>query len=181
MPSEGLAWYAVAVKRRTEKAVASALAHKGYECFLPLYESSRQWSDRVKTIAVPLFPGYIFSRFDVRFRLPILVTPCVSGIAGNGKVPASIDEAELEAVRHIVRDGLAVEPWDFLEPGDYVSVVRGPLKGLGGSLIRLKGRYRLVLSITLIQRAVAVEIDSYCVEPVRHHLAIRSNQLAIAS
>jgi transcription antitermination factor NusG len=177
----GLAWYAIQVKWRTEKAVNSTFTYKGYECFLPLYDSSRQWSDRVKAVSVPLFPGYLFSRFDLQHRLPILTTPYVVGIVGNGKMPVSVEETELEAVRRVLQNKLVVEPWESLQPGDPVEVVRGPLTGLEGTFVRHRGASRLLLSITLIGRAVAVEIDSACVKSFRRRpIAFRSSPLVNA-
>jgi transcription antitermination factor NusG len=124
------------------------------------------WSDRVKVLSAPLFPGYVFSRFDAQFRMPVLVTPNVRAIVGNGKVPAAISEAELEAVRAVLRNGFPIEPCDRLCQGDLVRVTKGPLVGLEGSFVRYRNSCRLILSISLINRSVAVELDRAWVEPI---------------
>jgi transcription antitermination factor NusG len=163
---EHLGWYAIQVAVKKEKLVAAALAEKGYECFLPLYPKRSTWSDRIKVTTVPLFTGYVFSQFDVRQRLPILVTPNVYAVVGNGKVPSAIPERDLDAIRAALRNGSPVEPYDCLEEGDVVRVTKGPLTGVEGVFIQYRGSCRLILSVPLIQRSVAVEIDRLCVEPV---------------
>ena len=159
-------WYAIQVASKKEQLVASVLAEKGYECFLPLYPKRSVWSDRIKVTSVPLFDGYVFSRFDVRFRLPILITPNVRAVVGNGKIPVAIPERDLDAIRVALRNGLPIEPYDCLHEGEAVRVTKGPLTGTEGSFIHYRGSCRLVLSVSLMQRSVAVEIDRLYVEPV---------------
>lgn len=175
-----LRWYAIGVASRKEKTVASALSEKGYDCFLPLCNRRRIWSDRIKVISVPLFDGYVFSRFDAHHRLPILVTPGVRAIVGTGKVPVSIPEREIDAIRLAVEHGFSVEPCDRLEQGDLVRVKKGALTGVEAIFVRYRGTDRLVLSVSLIQRSVAVEIDRVYVEPVdkRHTLSDAEAQSA---
>src|SRR5437762_53811 len=132
-------WYALYVATRKEKLVASAISEKGYECFLPVCNSRRLWSDRVKVVPVPLFQGYVFSRFDARYRLPLLTTPGVRGVVGNGKVPASIPDHELEAIRLAVQNGFAIEACDGLEQGDPVRVTKGALAGVEAEFVRYRG------------------------------------------
>src|SRR5438552_18138361 len=108
-------WYALQVRPRFEKVVAAHLKSKGYEEYLPLYTSRRRWSDRVKTIELPLFPGYIFCRFDVQNRLPVLIVPGVTSIVGIGKVPAALAETEISSIQEVVTSGLQCEPWPFLK------------------------------------------------------------------
>ena len=103
-------WYALRVKPRWESVVAANLRCKGYEPFVPIYRVSRRWSDRVKTIDMPLFSGYLFCRFDLRARLPILITPGVNFIVGAGKIPEPISDAEIEAIRAVVQCRLGVSP-----------------------------------------------------------------------
>jgi transcription antitermination factor NusG len=164
--SAGLYWYAIEVALRKERLVASAVSEKGYECFLPLYTCRKMWSDRIKVTSVPLFQGYVFCRFDAQYRLPLLVTPGVRRIVGNGTVPAIIPERELEAVRIALEHGFLIEPCDRLNEGDSVRVIKGALAGVEGTFLRHRGSDRLVLSVSLIQRSVAVEIDRLCVEPI---------------
>jgi transcription antitermination factor NusG len=160
-------WYAIAVAPRKEHSVASAAGTKGFECFLPLYERRAIWSDRVKVSAVPLFPGYVFCRLDVRNRLPLLVTPGVREIVGTARIPTPIDDTEIEAISRALKNGLLLEPCDHLEQGDRVIVTNGPLAGLEGIFLRHRGRDRLILSVSLIGRSVAAEVDRICVTPSR--------------
>lgn len=164
--TEQLSWYAIQVVTKKEQQVAHALAQKGYECFLPLYTKRSTWSDRTKVLSVPLFSGYVFSRFNVQCRLPILVTPNVRAVVGNGKVPVSVSENDLNAIRAALKNGLPIEPYDSLQRGDVVVVTKGPLAGIEGSFVQYRGTSRLLLSVSLINRAVAVEMDRLCVEPI---------------
>lgn len=152
-------WYALRVRSNFEQNVASVLRFKGYEEFLPTYRVRRRWSDRIKEIQVPLFAGYVFCRLDISNRLPVLTTSGVVGVVGCGKTPVPVTTEELEAVRAIVNSDLAASPWPFLRVGQRVELIHGPLTGLEGILTKLKGKYRLVVTVTLLQRSVAVEID----------------------
>jgi len=147
--------------------VAAHLGGQGYECFLPLYKSVRRWSDRVKELEQPLFPGYLFCRFDFQNRGPLLMTPGVIQVVGVGRTPMPVEESEVEAVRQAVLSGLTNQPWPYLEVGEKVRVNYGSLRGLEGILVNFKGSQRVVLSVTLLQRSVAVEIDLEWVTPVR--------------
>jgi transcription antitermination factor NusG len=162
-------WFALRIWSQKEKLVAAALASKGYEYFLPLYRCRRRWSDRVKEFELPLFPGYLFCRFDLNHRLPILITPGVMLIVGIGKIPVPVDEGELAAIQSIVNSGLKTEPWPYLQVGQRVRIERGSLIGVEGILVALKRPRRLVVSVTILQRSVAVEMDedwAYPVSPV---------------
>ena len=166
---EDVQWFALQVRSQHEKTVASTLREKGYEEFLPLCQIKRRWSDRVKRLEAPLFPGYVFCRFDVQKRLPILVTPGVHFIVGLGKIPFPIDNSEIAALQSIVKSGLAAEPWPFLKIGQRVRIGHGSLEGIEGILLKPKSSYRLVVSVTLLQRSVAVEVDRDWVVPVSSH------------
>jgi len=159
-------WYALHVKPRFEKYVQTHLEEKGYESFFPSYESTRRWSDRVKSISLPLFPSYVFSRFDINARLPILITPGVNFVVGAGKTPTAVDEAEIAAVRHILEAGLTMQPWPYLREGETVRVEEGALEGLTGIVVRAKGVDRLIVSVTLLMRSVSVEIERSAVRPL---------------
>ena len=157
---ERLAWYALRVQSRLGALASSTLHGKGYEQYLPLYRTRRQWSDRIKEVELPLFPGYLFCRFDLgRTLMPILTTPGVINIVGAGKTPLPVADNEIEAIRTILRTGLAVQPWPGLTVGSRVHIERGPLAGLEGIVTNLDKVYRLVVSVSLLQRSVAVEID----------------------
>lgn len=164
--SQGLPWYAVQVKPRAEKAVSAALRVKGYEEFLPLYACERAWSDRIKTVQLPLFAGYVFVRLDIHNRLPVLKTPGVVSFVSLGAEPTPVDGRELEGIRSLVKSGLAVGPWPYLREGQQVEVERGALKGLRGILLKIKNECRLVVSVHLLQRSVAVEMDRESVRPI---------------
>ena len=159
-------WYALRIRPRFEKTVASALLSKGYEGFLPLYRHRSRWSDRIKEVLLPLFPGYMFCRFDVNRRLPILVTPGVIEVVGIAKTPYPVDEAEVAALQAIVASSLKTEPLSYLNIGTLVRIEIGPLAGVEGILIGKKGNRKLVVSVSLLQRSVAVEIDESWVVPV---------------
>jgi transcription antitermination factor NusG len=160
-------WYALHVKPRFEKYVTTQLEGKGYETFLPTFVSTRKWSDRVKSLSFPLFPGYVFCRFDLQSRLPIVITPGVMAVLGAGKNPAPIDENELSTVRHITDLKTSVQPHPYLAAGETVRVEDGPLAGLTGIILRTKGSDLLVVSVSLLMRSVSVEIDRRYVKPVR--------------
>ena len=162
---ETLPWYALRVRPRFEKQVAATLVSKGYEGFLPLYRHRSKWSDRIKEVDLPLFSGYLFCRLDLNNRLPLLVTPGVIQIVGIGKTPHPVDETEIAALQTIVLSGLQANPRSYLNVGEKVRIEIGPLTGLEGILVALKGAHRLVVSVSLLQRSVAVEIDESWVVP----------------
>ena len=143
-----------------------ALRSRGYEEFAPFYLSLRRWPSRTKMVELPLFPGYVFCRFNPTDRLPVLSVPGVVNVIGVGKIPAPVDAAEIAAVRAIVACRLAAEPWPFVNIGERVLVVHGALRGLEGIVVSLKKDYRLVVSVTLLHRSVAVEIDRAWTQPV---------------
>jgi transcription antitermination factor NusG len=159
-------WFAVQTRTRYENLAAKQLSGRGYEVFLPLYQCKRRWSDRMQEIDVPLFPGYLFCRFNLLDRLPILTSPGVIQIVGIGKTPIPVDDEEVLALQTAVKTGVPRQPWPFLKVGQKVRVEAGPLSGLEGVLLNFKGRYRLVLSVSLLQRSVAVEVDSAWVTSV---------------
>jgi transcription antitermination factor NusG len=160
-------WFALRVKPRHEKSASAALQARGYEEFVPLQRAVRQWSDRQKALDLPLFPGYVFCRFRPGERAPILGTPGVRSIVGFGRSPAPVDEQEIAALRRIAEAGLPAEPWKYLREGERVVIAEGPLAGVEGVLLSLKNERRLVVSVTLLQRSVAIEIagDSVRIAP----------------
>lgn len=165
---EKTAWYAIRTRSKSERWVSASLRGKGYEEFLPLYRVRRTWSDRSKELDVPLFPGYVFCRFDPNDRLvPILTTVGVVSIVGAGRMPLPVDPQEIAAIRTLLRNGNAAQPYPFLNVGDKVYLERGPFTGVEGYIVNLNKKYRLVVSITLLQRSVAVEIERDWVRPVR--------------
>ena len=165
-PPSDLAWYAVHVRAQAEKKVADALSMQGYECLLPTYRERRKWSDRDKILELPLFPGYVFSRFDVRRRLPILKTTGVLGILGTGAIPQALDPAEIDRIQTVTKTGFPAQPWPFLKTGQKVRIMAGPLTGVEGLLVARRGRARVVLSVTQLGRSIAVQVESDAVRPV---------------
>ncbi|HEY2471971.1 MAG TPA: UpxY family transcription antiterminator [Terracidiphilus sp.] len=159
------AWCAIYTRHQHEKTVSEMLQVKGFEVFLPLYESVRRWKDRKKLLSLPLFPGYVFIRGAIEHRLPVLTTPGVHMIISRGERVATIPEEEIEAIRRTVEGQYRVEPHPFLRCGERVRVVRGSLEGVEGVLTRKKNLYRLVLSVEMLAQSVAVEIDALDVVP----------------
>lgn len=169
------AWYAIRVRSNFENSVSDNLQGKGYNVFLPLYSGERLWSDRVKKVTVSLFPGYLFCRFNVQDRLlPILTTPGVVAIVGSGKNPLPVDDHEIAGIHALLRSGLAVRPWPFLAVGSEVYIENGPLAGLEGVITNTDKVYRLILSVSLLGRSVAVEIDREWARPVHSHIGPRA-------
>jgi transcription antitermination factor NusG len=159
-------WYALQVRPRYEKQVSQALHRKGFEDFLPLQSLRRRWSDRWKEVEFPLFPGYLFCRLDDRNRMPVLTVPGVIRIVGSGTDLTPVPEKEIQDLQIVVHSGLTLEPWPYLKKGQRVMIVVGNLTGVEGILLKKKGMNRLVVSVDLLQRSVALEIDAEWVKPL---------------
>jgi transcription antitermination factor NusG len=159
-------WWALYTRHQHEKTVADMLSAKGFEVFLPQYESMRRWKDRSKLLSLPLFPCYVFVRGGLHRRLQVVTTPGVHMILYYGENVAIIPDDEIQAIRRTVDGPFRVEPHPFLKCGDRVRVTRGTLEGVEGILIRKKNLCRLVLSVDMLAQSVAVEIDGSDVEPV---------------
>src|SRR6266576_4193383 len=168
-PKMSYPWFALQVRSRYENIVTAHLGGMGYESFLPLYTCRRRWSDRFKEIECPLFPGYVFCRLDPLNRFPILIVPGVSLIVGMGKTPVAIDETEIAAIQAAVKSGLPSQAWPFVQIGKRVRIEHGPLCGLEGVLLDFRGRHRLVLSVTLLQRSIAVQVEDAWVTTIPQH------------
>jgi transcription antitermination factor NusG len=160
-------WFALTVKPRHEKAANQNLLLRGLEAFLPLHRVRRTWSDRIQTVELPLFPGYILSRLTYKDRLHALNTPGVRSIVSFAGVDAPIDSSEVHALQAIISSGMPVSPWPYLHTGERVRIERGSLEGLSGTLVREKSSWRIVVSIELLKRSVAVEVDRELVVPLR--------------
>lgn len=165
-PSSKVSWYALQVRSRKENYIASQITGQGYECLLPTYKSVRKWSDRVKELEQPLFPGYLFCRFDFQDRRPLITTPGVLQIVGSGRVAVPVPDEEIRSLQLALSSTQSKQPWPYLEVGQRVRVNYGSLAGLEGILVNLKGNHRVVLSIALLQRSVAMEVDSAWLTPV---------------
>jgi transcription antitermination factor NusG len=159
-------WYAIRTRSRYEKLVYEQLASRRVEAFLPLVDRRRRWKDRWKMVSFPLFPGYCFAHFPHQHRMSVVTAVGVVQILGVNGHAIPIPEHEIEAVRQLVTCTLPLDPHPYLREGMEVEVLRGPLAGVHGILVR-KGRHaRLVVAIHLIQQAASVELDAQDVQPV---------------
>lgn len=156
-------WSALHTHYQHERKVEALLSAKGFETFLPAYESVRRWKDRTKRICEALFPGYLFVADVSERRLQVVTTPGVCAIVCVAGAPATIPVHEIEAIRKCVSDPAKVAPHPYLREGDSVQVQSGPLAGVAGILVRMKDSFRLVVSVEILGRAAAVEIDASCV------------------
>ncbi len=161
-----LRWFALTVRPQHEKKTALALENQGLTHFLPLYHSKRRWSDRIKELDLPLFPGYVFCQFRYDRRLRVLQTPGVTSIVTFGDKPAPVPDSEIEQIRKTVTSGRRIEPWPFFKVGKRVRIEGGSLDGIEGVLLELKNSLRVVVSIELLQRSVSVEIDRDVLTPL---------------
>ncbi len=166
-PTEDALWWAVYTRHQHEKAVAQGLSTKGFEVFLPLYESVRRWKDRNKTLSLPLFPGYVFVRGGLDRRLQVMTTPGIHTILYVGESVALIPNQQMDAIRLAVGSPARVEPYPFLRCREKVRVTRGSLEGVTGILMRKQSLYRWILSVEMLAQSVAVEIDASDVEPAK--------------
>lgn len=164
--AEHYPWYAVRVRSNFEKAASRALRSRGYNEFVPYYRAKRRWSDRTRLVDFPLFPGYVFCRFDPERRLPVLQAPGVVDVVGFGGELLPIGEAEIDSIKALVNYGREVQPWPFLKVGQKVRIRGGSLDGIEGVLLKLKNVRRLVVSINLLQRSVCAELGREDVEPI---------------
>jgi len=159
-------WFALRVRPNYEKPVAAALRGKGFQEFLPLVQSRRQWSDRVKVMDLPLFPGYLFCRLNLEQRMPLLTTPGFLYLVGVGKNPEPVDESEIQAIQSVLRSGLPVTPWPSLMVGQKVRLKHGPLRGLEGVLTRIANQHRMYVAVTLLKRSISVEVAPEWIHPI---------------
>lgn len=160
-------WHALYTRHQHEKVVTQALAGKGFEVYLPQHLAVHRWKDRQKHVLLPLFPNYVFIRGGLDRMLSIVTTPGVHSLVSWGARPAGIPSEEIEAVRRLVESPLPVEPHPFLQCGERVRIMRGPLEGIEGILVRKTRGFRLVLSVEMLSKSAAVEVDVSMVEQVR--------------
>jgi transcription antitermination factor NusG len=159
-------WYAVQVKPKYESVAAKSLRAIGYDEFLPTVTVRSRWSDRVKEIHKPLFPHYVFCRLGAEVLAPILTVTGVVRIVGFGGKPAPIPDHEIEALRRVLAQNLNVESHLYVEVGEFVVVTSGPLRGVQGLVKAVKSADRLILSVGLLMRSVAVQLDGASVAPL---------------
>jgi transcription antitermination factor NusG len=159
-------WYAVRTRPRHEKVVAEQLATKGYAQLLPQYRTRKKWADRLKDVDLPLFPGYVFCEFDAYHRVPVLNTLGVIDVVRSGKELAPVDEDEIRSLKTVMNSGLTCIPWTNVTVGQRVTIGFGPLAGVIGTVVELKQGWRLVLSVSLLNRHVLAEVDLASLAPL---------------
>lgn len=176
LTAESRDWYAFRVRPRHEKLVSMSLRGKGYEEFLPLTKSKRKWADRSPIIEMPLFPGYLFCDTE---RSEIGKIRCTRGIldvirAGSAPLPAN--RTEIESLRKATEAELQLESLPYIDPSTakQLHIISGPLSGLDGMLVQMRGKERLILSVDLLCRSVLVEVPLSSVGYVNH--VLRSSQ-----
>jgi transcription antitermination factor NusG len=152
-------WYAAYTSANHEKRVADQLAGRGVESYLPQYDSVRKWKDRKVRLQMPLFPGYVFVHLALQNRLKVLQVPGVAYLVGFAGRPVAVPDEEFARIRGFLQKGLRAEPHPYLAAGRRVRVRNGPLEGMEGIVVRRKNGNRLVISLELIQRAMAVDLD----------------------
>jgi transcription antitermination factor NusG len=157
--SSELRWYAAYTSANHEKRVAEQLERRSMESFLPLFESVRHWKDRRVRLALPLFPGYVFVRLSLRNRLQVLQIPGVARLVGFDGHPTPVPTEDIETIRACLAGHHPLQPHPYLQRGQRVRVLSGPLAGLTGIVVRQKKRTRFVISLDLLMRSVSVELD----------------------
>jgi transcription antitermination factor NusG len=147
------------VRPRAESRVQAGLANARLETFVPWYKVRRRWSDRVKTVAQNLFPGYVFCRSTFAERLLVMNQPGVQWVVSFGRGPALIPNQEISSLRRALESGLRLGPWPHLEAGQRVRIDEGALAGTEGRLVRDSRSWRVVISVDALRRSIAVEVD----------------------
>jgi len=167
--SDQLRWYAIYTRSRHEKRIKEQLDGQSLESFLPLYEAVHRWKDRRMLVSLPVFPGYLFVRIVLpEHRRPVITLPGVVNLVGTPGCPTPIEDYEIETLRRCAVRGQNMMPHPYLTAGRLVRVIRGPLADMEGILVRRKGQSRLILSVKLIARSVAIEVDASDVVAAGH-------------
>jgi transcription antitermination factor NusG len=163
-------WFGIRVKSRCEVRAHDDLCQRGFEAFLPLCSVRRRWSDRVKTVQAPMFRGYLFCKFALPDRVRVLNAAGVAQIVGYGSFPVPISETEIRSVQTLVASKVACTPWPYLQTGQRVSIDHGPLAGVEGVVIRAEdGKPRVVVSVAMLFRSVAAEIERDWISRVQEY------------
>lgn len=159
-------WYALYVVVRHEKKVQSALLRKNIQNYLPLKESLNWWKDRRKKVSLPLFPGYLFVHISMAERFSVLNTAGVVRLVATGDTPTPVSVDQIDAIKRLIENGIPFEEEIYSGIGKSVTVRRGPLRGIEGRILEVRGTCRLILSIDIIQRSVAAEVNLSDVEMI---------------
>ena len=157
-------WHALYTRHKHEKTVHQLLTSKGFQTFLPLYQAAHRWKDRTKVLSLPLFPCYVFVQGGLERRLDIMTTPGIHSLVSSAGQPVAVPPEEIDALQRAVDSGLHLEPHPFVRCGEWVRVKAGPLAGVEGILLRKKNLYRLVVSVQILGKAAAVEVDAFLIE-----------------
>lgn len=176
----GPAWYAVYTKFQHDKSAAAQLERKDFEVFFPVYRTVHRWKDRNQIVVLPLFPCYLFLRTELDRKIEILRTAGVRSIVESAGHACAVPESEIEAVRKICSTTSRFQPHPFLQQGDLVRIRKGPLFGMEGFFVRTKNHYRVVVSVELLQKGVAVEVDLADVELVKANRRILPHSMSVA-
>jgi transcription antitermination factor NusG len=159
-------WLAVQVRCGWEFSTSSCLKEGGYETFCPTYLKRREWSDRIKVLTTPLFPGYLFVRFRNVQQQPIVSAPGVIRLLCVGNRPLPVEDFEIQSLQAMNRAGFTCGPCAFMKIGQEVEIAEGALQGLRGHIVQIKGKHRLIISVELLRKSVFVEIDGYKIAAV---------------
>jgi transcription antitermination factor NusG len=157
-------WYALRVKTRHEHRVCNILTQKDVETFLPTYAITRRWSDRVKRVSMPLFPGYVFAHLNISRRLPVLTAPSVIGFVGFGGPPVAVEATIIADLKRVVVSQMNPEPCEYMKVGQRVRICSGSLAGIEGILAQTRQASKLIISVDLLHRSVSVEVPREMVE-----------------
>ncbi len=160
-------WYALYTRSRHEKTVAMQLGDRSVDYFLPLYDTVRKWRNGRFHVQLPLFPGYVFVRIPLRERLKVLQVPGVVTVVGFKSEPVPLPQTDIEMIRDVLSKGMQAQPHPYLRVGSRVRIKSGPLEGMRGILSRRKGHLRVVVSVDLIMRSIAIDIDTGEIEPAK--------------
>jgi transcription antitermination factor NusG len=161
-------WYAGYTASRHEKRVAEHFAQRGVEYFLPLYETIHRWNNGRHRVKLPLFPGYIFVRIALRDRLRVIEVPGFVRLVGFNSLPHPLPEADINKMKEALNKGVLAEPYPYLTVGTRVEIRNGPMQGMTGILLRRQNKWRVVISVDLIMRSMAVEVEASDVVPIRN-------------
>jgi len=160
-------WYAGYTASRHEKRVAEHFVQRGVEHFLPLYETIHRWNNGRHRVQLPLFPGYIFVRIALRDRMRVIEVPGFARLVGFNSLPCPLPEADINKMKDALNKGVVAEPYPYLTVGTRVEIRNGPMQGMTGILLRRQNKCRVVISVDLIMRSMAVEVEASDVVPVR--------------
>lgn len=158
-------WFALTIHPKHENLAERGLRHQGFEAYLPVHRVRRQWSDRAKELAMVLFPGYLFCRFDATDKLRVLTSPGVRSIVSVGRDPLPVDDSEIESIQALLGSGRPVDVCPYIRIGQHVRIAQGPFESIRGVIARVKDTWRVVVSVEALGCSVAVELDADQLRP----------------